>query len=251
MQEGLRGRPRARLPRHQPAGAGARAGDPQGRVRVQHGFQRHGARPRPSPASGAPSARWRASSGWSRTAIAWSPTTAPMAARSCSISTSISSAASSGRAGVASTNDRASRVCWRWRHLRQLAADAQPARPRFYAKGTKQRAVRFAGSDGATLAGTLLLPIWSELEKVPGVVLVVGQRPDRPRRQQRAGARPHRSPEADRRAFSRGRHRQPALRQARHRRLDVQAATARSPSWSASSPGTISSATSPPATPSW
>jgi len=46
--------------------------------------------PRPSPASGAPSARWRASSGWSRTAIAWSPTTASMAARSCSISMSIS-----------------------------------------------------------------------------------------------------------------------------------------------------------------
>ena len=103
------------------------------------------------------------------------------------------------------------------------APTAQPARPRFYAKGTKQRAVRFAGSDGATLAGTLLLPIWSELEKVPGVVLVVGQRPDRPRRQQPAGARPHRSPEADRRASGRGRHRQPALRQARHRRLDVQA----------------------------
>ena len=59
-----------------------------------------------SPASGAPSARWRASSGWSRTAIAWSPTTAPTAARSCSISTSISSAASSGRAGAASTSPR-------------------------------------------------------------------------------------------------------------------------------------------------
>ena len=54
---------------------------------------------------------------------------------------------------------------------------AQPARPRFYAKGTKQRAVRFAGSEGATLAGTLLLPIWSELEKVPGVVLVSGSGP--------------------------------------------------------------------------
>ena len=54
---------------------------------------------------------------------------------------------------------------------------AQPARPRFYAKGTKQRAVRFTGSEGATLAGTLLLPIWSELEKVPGVVLVSGSGP--------------------------------------------------------------------------
>src|SRR5882757_97164 len=58
-----------------------------------------------------------------------------------------------------------------------LAARGQPARPRFYARGTKQRAVRFAGSDGAMLAGTLLLPIWSELEKVPGVVLVAGSGP--------------------------------------------------------------------------
>ena len=57
------------------------------------------------------------------------------------------------------------------------AALAQVARPRFYAKGTKQREVRFAGTGGATLAGTLLLPIWTELEKVPGVVLVAGSGP--------------------------------------------------------------------------
>lgn len=61
--------------------------------------------------------------------------------------------------------------------LAPFAAEAQPARPRFYAKGTKQRAVRFAGTHGATLAGTLMLPIWSELEKVPGVVLVSGSGP--------------------------------------------------------------------------
>lgn len=61
--------------------------------------------------------------------------------------------------------------------LAPLAAEARPARPRFYAKGTKQRDVRFAGSEGVTLAGTLLLPIWSELEKVPGVVLVSGSGP--------------------------------------------------------------------------
>lgn len=60
--------------------------------------------------------------------------------------------------------------------LAPLGAQAQP-RPRFYAKGTRQRGVRFAGSEGATLAGTLLLPIWSELEKVPGVVLVPGSGP--------------------------------------------------------------------------
>ena len=61
--------------------------------------------------------------------------------------------------------------------LAPLAARAQPARPRYYARGTKQRAVRFAGSEGATLAGTLLLPVWSELERVPGVVLVSGSGP--------------------------------------------------------------------------
>jgi fermentation-respiration switch protein FrsA (DUF1100 family) len=58
-----------------------------------------------------------------------------------------------------------------------IAGQAQPARPRFYAKGTKERIVRFAGSEGAMLMGTLLLPIWSELEKVPGVVLVSGSGP--------------------------------------------------------------------------
>ncbi|MFZ5782849.1 MAG: alpha/beta hydrolase [Pseudomonadota bacterium] len=72
------------------------------------------------------------------------------------------------------------------RHLLAAAAMASAApgvmaapapRPRFYAKGTKQREVRFAGAAGVTLAGTLLLPIWSELEKVPGVVLVAGSGP--------------------------------------------------------------------------
>jgi pimeloyl-ACP methyl ester carboxylesterase len=47
----------------------------------------------------------------------------------------------------------------------------------YYAQGTRQRAVRFAGSDGAILAGTLLLPLWSELQKVPGIVLVAGSGP--------------------------------------------------------------------------
>src|SRR4051812_30079834 len=57
------------------------------------------------------------------------------------------------------------------------ASRAQTPRPRFYSQGTKQRPVRFTGPDGALLAGTLLLPIWSELEKVPGVVLVSGSGP--------------------------------------------------------------------------
>jgi alpha-beta hydrolase superfamily lysophospholipase len=47
----------------------------------------------------------------------------------------------------------------------------------YYAAGTRQRAVRFAGGGGAALAGTLLLPAWSELQKVPGIVLVAGSGP--------------------------------------------------------------------------
>jgi hypothetical protein len=56
-------------------------------------------------------------------------------------------------------------------------AGAQPSRPRFYARGAKQRTVQFTGHDGISLAGTLMLPIWSELEKVPGIVLVAGSGP--------------------------------------------------------------------------
>ena len=121
----------------------------------------------------------------------------------------------------------------------------------YYATGTRQRAVRFAGSDGATLAGTLLLPLWSELQKVPGHRAGGRQRPDRPRRQQSAGARTHRPPETDRRTAGRGGHRHAALRQARHRRARPRGRTARSRSRNGSSPGTISSATSPPRTASW
>src|SRR6202008_100345 len=40
-----------------------------------------------------------------------------------------------------------------------------------------QRQVRFAGSGGVTLAGTLLLPLISEIQYVPGVVLVAGSGP--------------------------------------------------------------------------
>jgi len=58
-----------------------------------------------------------------------------------------------------------------------LAAHAKSPWKGYYAVGMRQRAVRFAGSDGATLAGTLLLPVWSELQKVPGIVLVAGSGP--------------------------------------------------------------------------
>ncbi len=61
--------------------------------------------------------------------------------------------------------------------LTPLAARAQSPWKGYYATGMMQRAVRFAGSDDATLAGTLLLPRWSELQKVPGVVLISGSGP--------------------------------------------------------------------------
>ena len=61
--------------------------------------------------------------------------------------------------------------------LPPVMAHAQDRAKGFYASGTKQRMVRFAGSDGVTLAGTLLLPIKSELQRVPGVVLVAGSGP--------------------------------------------------------------------------
>jgi alpha-beta hydrolase superfamily lysophospholipase len=46
-----------------------------------------------------------------------------------------------------------------------------------YPQGTKQRQVRFAGSNGVELAGTLLLPLISEIQYVPGVALVAGSGP--------------------------------------------------------------------------
>src|SRR5712671_4102275 len=61
--------------------------------------------------------------------------------------------------------------------LAPVTVRAQGGGKGFYGSGTKQRAVRFAGSDGASLAGTLLLPIKSELGRVPGIVLVAGSGP--------------------------------------------------------------------------
>jgi len=56
-----------------------------------------------------------------------------------------------------------------------LAAPAAAAQT--YPMGTKHRDVRFAGATGVTLSGTLLLPLISELQRVPGVVLVAGSGP--------------------------------------------------------------------------
>jgi len=54
---------------------------------------------------------------------------------------------------------------------------ATTAQAQYFPRGTKERPVRFAGSGGVTLAGTLALPMISEIQKVPGVVLVAGSGP--------------------------------------------------------------------------
>jgi uncharacterized protein len=54
---------------------------------------------------------------------------------------------------------------------------ARPAAAQKYPMGTKQRALSFKGEGGVALSGTLLLPLVSELQKVPGVVLVGGSGP--------------------------------------------------------------------------
>ena len=58
------------------------------------------------------------------------------------------------------------------RRPRRAAAAGQ-----WYASGPKRRELRFAGAAGATLAGTLLLPLGSEIQRVPGVVLIAGSGP--------------------------------------------------------------------------
>lgn len=57
------------------------------------------------------------------------------------------------------------------------ATIASPALAQKYPMGTKRRELRFRGTAGVELAGTLLLPMLSELQKVPGVVLVGGSGP--------------------------------------------------------------------------
>lgn len=60
------------------------------------------------------------------------------------------------------------------------AAYAQrgPPQSNWYARGkTKQLDVRFEGRGGVTIAGTLLLPLYSEIQAVPGIVLVAGSGP--------------------------------------------------------------------------
>ena len=59
---------------------------------------------------------------------------------------------------------------------RALRRGAQPVK--WYATGTKRRdAAASPAPAGATLAGTLLLPLASEIRRVPGVVLIAGSGP--------------------------------------------------------------------------
>ena len=61
--------------------------------------------------------------------------------------------------------------------LAGAAFAARPAVAQKYPMGTKHLDLRFAGAAGVTLSGTLLLPLLSELQRVPGVVLVAGSGP--------------------------------------------------------------------------
>jgi alpha-beta hydrolase superfamily lysophospholipase len=54
---------------------------------------------------------------------------------------------------------------------------ATETRAQYFPRGIEEREVRFAGSGGVALAGTLVLPAISEIERVPGVVLVAGSGP--------------------------------------------------------------------------
>ena len=58
-----------------------------------------------------------------------------------------------------------------------IATTAAGQVPGWYASGMKRRELRFPGSDGAILAGTLVLPLRSEIQPVPGVVLIAGSGP--------------------------------------------------------------------------
>jgi uncharacterized protein len=58
-----------------------------------------------------------------------------------------------------------------------LASTTAQAQVAWFDSGKKERPVRFAGPGGAELAGTLLLPLASEIRYVPGVVLIAGSGP--------------------------------------------------------------------------
>jgi alpha-beta hydrolase superfamily lysophospholipase len=61
--------------------------------------------------------------------------------------------------------------------LAAAAFAARPAAAQKYPVGTKHIDLRFEGAAGVTLSGMLLLPLISELQRVPGVVLVAGSGP--------------------------------------------------------------------------
>ena len=87
--------------------------------------------------------------------------------------------------------------------LAGAAFAARPAAAQKYPMGAKHADVRFAGAAGVTLSGTLLLPMISELQRVPGVVLVAGSGPTDRDGNNPLSAASDRPPEADRRAAGR------------------------------------------------
>ncbi len=65
----------------------------------------------------------------------------------------------------------------RWLLSAAATLTATAARAQYFPRGLKEREVRFAGTGDVTLAGTLVLPSISEIQRVPGVVLVAGSGP--------------------------------------------------------------------------
>jgi pimeloyl-ACP methyl ester carboxylesterase len=61
--------------------------------------------------------------------------------------------------------------------LAGAALAASPAAAQNYPMGRKHLDLRFAGAGGVSLSGTLLLPLVSEIQKVPGAVLIAGSGP--------------------------------------------------------------------------
>ena len=140
MQEGLRGRLGAGVPRHRPAGADACAGDSEGHVLLVRRFQPPGRAKRRSPGSSAPWGRSPATWGWRRRATGCWPTWVPTAGRKCRISTCICS--QEGRWGI----------CWcarRPRSRRDRAAAKRARQAANKAFGRVPTALRGEGTSAA------------------------------------------------------------------------------------------------------
>ena len=265
VQEGLRGRFCAGLPRHPSAGARACAGDSQGRVRLAGRFLRPGAgragrRVLAGGRQGRAGARARArrlphrrQSRPQRRAVGV-PFPCPYLRRPAD-EPSHGQHAASGATKRAARNDRPPRADrGRTCRSRWPPSEAHGRRVRGRATTPRARGSARCASPAATAPpwpAPCCCRLWSELQKVPGVVLVAGSGPT-----DRDGNNPLAPERIDllkriAELLAAARHRHAALRQARHRRARRPGRTARSRSRNGSSPGTISWVTSPPRTASW